>query len=105
VSEVLTFTCTWCGKPFEADPDAFIEVGLTAAYADDPEIGEDEETITREELEAMNEFQLREIGLTPELRDKLLSAPVGEHIDTGAEAVCKSCRDTWDRSLGLEPTP
>jgi hypothetical protein len=89
----LLMPCQWCGTPFIADPEAFIEVDMIRRPATAEEIRQFEEEgaefLTPEKLEAMSDYELREIGLTALDRANLLA---GEEIAAGAQAVCQACR-------------
>jgi len=54
------------------------------------EMEEAGDLITGEQLAAMSEYELKERGLTPEDRDKLLN---GEEITVGGMCICQACQD------------
>jgi len=101
MSDEIKFTCEECGKQFDPDPDTMLELHLGPepcpcceggeAHQEELEKAvEDGEAFTADQLAAMSEDHLKEIGLTPEDRDKLLR---GETITTGAICICKECQD------------
>ncbi len=91
MEEEIKFTCSVCGKEFPADPDTMVEVGFSAMQLKEGEESPEEcEAIGKDELESMGEYQLSELGLTPEIREKLLR---GEDVTTGAECMCLECQD------------
>lgn len=98
-SDDLKFLCEVCGKQFDPDPGSMVEVlmhgecpccegGLSRQEAE--KLTESGEAIAADQLAAMNEEELREIGLTPEERDRLLA---GEDIAIGGACICRECQD------------
>lgn len=97
--ETVQFKCEECGKLFEPDPEAMVELtmgGQCECCDGFTEKGESGESYTPEEIAAMNADQLEEIGLTPETREKLLA---GEEVTVGAMCLCRCCQDR----LGARP--
>lgn len=83
--EVL-FTCELCGGTFKPEPDSMIEWNVASELV--PE-GEADTGWNREELEGMNEWDLKAIGLSPEQRDELLA---GKTIRFGG-CICIPCQN------------
>jgi hypothetical protein len=91
----MNFKCQICGKEFPADPDCMVEAGFSPVLEsdDDIELEDDEEIIDEDQLKKMSEYELNEIGLSLEDRDKLLN---GEDITTGGMCICKECQDKME---------
>lgn len=95
--------CWLCDRPFELDPDAFVETFLSGDQPTEEEearlaamCGEEAGSfITEEDLATLNAQQLKELNLTPESRDRLLS---GETVAMGERHICPACRETPDLS-------
>ena len=88
-SDDLKFTCQACGREFEPETEAMVEVGFSRElFRQGDPLPED--MITPEQLAAMSEYELQEIGLTLEDREKLMR---GEPVDTGAVCLCEACRE------------
>lgn len=92
MNDDIKFKCEECGKLFDPDPDSMVECHLSPELVSDEEADkyEAEGGITPEQLEAMDETSLREIGLTAEQRKRLLN---GEEITTGGMCICVECQD------------
>lgn len=86
----LLVSCAGCGTPFEATPDSFLEVGFVAEEGDADD-DEDEDCISKEDLAAMSEIDLRAFGLDASARDAILAAKPGDDVQTGAEPFCARC--------------
>lgn len=95
----IQFTCEECGKTFEPDPDTMLEIRLggecpcctgETTEEEAEQLLADGDAITTEQLEAMSEYELAELGLTPEDREKLLA---GEEISAGAVCICRECQE------------
>lgn len=86
MSEAGRFTCQFCGREFDPDPAAVCEAVWERNVVPETEAGDE---LRREDLEAMDAEELRQSGLTPEMRDKLLA---GEDV-SGALIVCTECQD------------
>ena len=106
MSDNIKFKCDSCGKEFDADPDTMVEVHMGGSCpccdekiskAEADRLIESGEAISAERLERMTEYELQEIGLTPQERDALLR---GEQITTGGACICKECQD---RMAGEQP--
>lgn len=82
-------TCELCERVFIADPDAFMEVGLSCEWVKEeaPEVGE---VISEEELRGMTAEDLKANGISAADRDALLR---GEDVITGAICLCRECRE------------
>ncbi len=105
MSDDLQFECSACGKHFPADPDAMVELqwsrelapdageaeGVERQWSPESEAEDDAEIVelTPEALMAMSEADLLEIGLTPEMRRKMLA---GEDVVAGV-CICIECQD------------
>ena len=86
-NEEIKFTCEVCGKEFEPTPDAMVEWHLEQEAR--PEDEAKDIGLTREELETMNEWDLKAMKLTPETRDALLA---GKVVKFGG-CICLPCQD------------
>ena len=97
-SEQLTFTCEECGKQFDPDPDAMVELQMGAEcpccdgvdHAEVERMLESGEAITAEQLAELDEEELKELGLTTADREKLLN---GEPVGIGGMCLCRECQD------------
>ncbi len=92
----IVFTCALCGKDFPPDPLTMVEAGFSSC-SDSPDCecgcsgaGLGDDGISFDDLAAMNEYQLSEIGLTLSQRDELLKN--GE-ITSGGMCICLECQD------------
>ena len=87
MSDEIQFKCDECGDEFPADPNAMIEWEMKCEYIPD---GEAKEIgFSQADLEAMNEFDLKSVGITPEQRRVLLG---GKTIKWGG-CICLECQD------------
>lgn len=100
MNDNITFNCQMCGHEFEPEPDSFLETGFSSDYhpadlseKDLEEMVASGAAITSDKLEAMSEYELSEIGLSLQDREKLL---VGSTVEIGAMCVCKECQDEMD---------
>lgn len=95
MSDEIKFTCQECGKEFDPDPDTMLEehLGAECVECDSAGLATDGNLITGEELAAMTDGELREIGLTPEGRERLFA---GEDVVTGGVCICKECQDRME---------
>lgn len=93
MSEEFLFVCSECNSLFPADPDAIVETGLSRSCGPDDDADEDCEEVScsAEALQDMSEYELSGLGLTPEIRARLLNGE--EFIETGARCICLSCQD------------
>lgn len=99
MNEEIKFKCDECGKLFDPDPDSMVECHLSPEVVshEEAEAYEAEGGITPEQLAAMDETALREIGLTADQREKLLN---GEDITSGGMCICVECQDRLDEEQG-----
>jgi len=97
MSDELQFTCSECGKQFDPDPDSMVEVHWSAAVVPE-EQAEEMVSVTPEELETKSDYELQEMGLTPEIRDKLLSGE--EDVTSGGICICRECQDRMEAEQG-----
>lgn len=94
----LKFTCEECGKVFDPDPDTMLEIQWVEIQWDakivpdwEASIMEDKgQVITRELIEESSDEDLEKIGITPELKKKMLN---GETVSAGAMCICIECQD------------
>jgi len=95
MSDDIKFTCEECGKLFDPDPDTMLELHIEPVSVPADELGQldDEAVLTRDELQALSANELREIGLTPEMRRQLLA---GEEITAGGICICIECQDKME---------
>jgi len=93
MDDTFKFKCSICGKEFDPDPDTVSEVGFSAVPSNSIEeaqqLLDDGDAFTDEQLRDMNEYELKEIGLTPQSRDELLE---NMYVETGADIVCAECQ-------------
>jgi len=100
---MIKIPCQGCGKSFEPTPDSYIEEGYTPVLM---RVSDEEADAIRssgeacvlclDQLAVMTESELEEIGLDIEARNALLQAQPGEHVTTGAIALCPRCMEEWD---------
>jgi hypothetical protein len=95
----VKFQCQECGKEFDPDPDTMRELSMTGECPCCDGISPEEteellasgEAFTGEQLEKMSDYELSEIGLSPQDRDNLLA---GASVSVGAICLCKDCQDS-----------
>lgn len=97
-SEELKFTCEECGKEFDPDPDSMVELKIGGecphceghSHEEVEAMLERGEAITGAELAAMSDAELKEHGITPADREKLL---LGKTVAVGGMCICRECQD------------
>jgi DNA-directed RNA polymerase subunit RPC12/RpoP len=87
MSEEIKFECSQCGKQFDPDPDSMVELHWESKQVQVDEVADG---LTTEELRSMSTEDLREFGLTAELRERMLR---GEEVTAGGMCICIECQD------------
>lgn len=93
MEENIKFTCEECGKEFEPDPDAMVEIDMGPQLVPGEQAEALEESgraISAEMLQSASADDLHEMGLTPAERDALLS---GKMVTIGGMCICIECQD------------
>lgn len=93
MSDEIKFKCEECGKEFEPDPAAMVEIEMGPELlpeADAERMEESGQCLTAGDLREADAEQLQEWGLTEKERDLMLS---GESVATGGICICVECQD------------
>lgn len=90
MSDELLVACAVCSVPFEPGPDSFMEFGY-AAFASD-EAAPSQDAVTDIDLETADAETLLVLGIDEDARKAMMAAKPGDHIETGAIAVCEKCQ-------------
>jgi len=89
------FTCSWCGRHYEPDPDMVCEAGLEPLRVG-IDISEEEaaefmeNNPSLESLKDLTDDELKARGLTRDAVEKMLR---GEPVHGLSDIVCRECQD------------
>ena len=101
MSETPKLTCEWCGKEFDATPDAFVESGYSAFDGSEPDEADDwkgDPTLQPVQdigLDSITESQAEEMKSKMGLNDAQLKELLTTgSVENGASIVCIECQDS-----------